>query len=150
MGAPKSPNNATSTFFNTVHLLPKDLRFEHGGAKLASWPGRHLTTLRPWPWLKWTTTTLRPWPFRAARQTLHLLSSIRIRAIWYATVWIAAQKRKEKKGRSKSPRFYRSGQCRHFWCSNLMFWEKFLKSDVLREIYWAVVFVFHIFSPFRM
>ena len=27
---PKSPNNAASTFFNTVHVLPKD-RFEHGG-----------------------------------------------------------------------------------------------------------------------
>jgi len=27
------------TFFNTVHLLPKDLRFEHGGDKLASCPG---------------------------------------------------------------------------------------------------------------
>ena len=39
--APKSPNNLTSTFFNTVRLLPKDLRFEHGGAKLASCPGRH-------------------------------------------------------------------------------------------------------------
>ena len=37
--APKSPNNVTSTFFNTVHSLPKDLRFEHGGAKLASCPG---------------------------------------------------------------------------------------------------------------
>jgi len=29
---PKSPKNVTSTFFNTVHLLPKDSRFEHGGA----------------------------------------------------------------------------------------------------------------------
>ena len=29
--APKSPNNVTSTFFNTVRLLPKDLRFEHRG-----------------------------------------------------------------------------------------------------------------------
>jgi len=29
---PKSPNNFTGTFFNTVHLLPKDLRFEYGGA----------------------------------------------------------------------------------------------------------------------
>jgi len=38
-GAPKSPSNITSTFFNTVHLFPKDLRFEHGGAKLASYPG---------------------------------------------------------------------------------------------------------------
>jgi len=46
-GTPKSPNNVTSTSFNTVHLLPKDLRFEHGGAKLASCPGRHLTSLRP-------------------------------------------------------------------------------------------------------
>jgi len=47
-GAPKSPNDVTSTFFNTVHLLPKDLSFEHGGAKLASCPGRHSTSLRPW------------------------------------------------------------------------------------------------------
>ena len=37
-------NDVTTTFFNTVHLLPKDLRFEHGGAKLGSCPGRHLTT----------------------------------------------------------------------------------------------------------
>jgi len=35
-GAPKRPNNVTSTFFNTVNLLPKDLRFEHRGAKRAS------------------------------------------------------------------------------------------------------------------
>jgi len=28
--APKCPNNVTSTFFNTVDLLPKKLRFEHG------------------------------------------------------------------------------------------------------------------------
>ena len=26
-------------------FFPKDLRFEHGGAKLASWPGHHLTSL---------------------------------------------------------------------------------------------------------
>jgi len=31
--------NVTSTFFKTVHLFPKDLRFEHGGAKVASFPG---------------------------------------------------------------------------------------------------------------
>jgi len=47
-GAPKSSNNVTSTFFNTVHLLPKDVRFEHGDAKLASCSGRPLTSLRPW------------------------------------------------------------------------------------------------------
>jgi len=34
MGAPKSPNNVTSAFFNTVHLLPKDRRFEHGAPNL--------------------------------------------------------------------------------------------------------------------
>jgi len=46
-GAEKS-NNITNTFFNTVHLVPKDLGFEHeGGAKLASCPERHLTSLRP-------------------------------------------------------------------------------------------------------
>jgi len=36
-------------FFNTVTLLPKGLRFEYGGtggAKLASCPGRSLTSLR--------------------------------------------------------------------------------------------------------
>ena len=47
-GVPKSSNNVTSAFFNTVRLLPKGLIFEHGGAKLASCPGRHLTSLRPW------------------------------------------------------------------------------------------------------
>ena len=46
-GAPKSPNNVTSTSFKTEHLLPKDLRFEHGGTEPASCPGRHLTSLRP-------------------------------------------------------------------------------------------------------
>ena len=46
-GAPQSPNNISSIFFNTLHLLPKDVRFKHGGAKLAFWPGRHLTSLRP-------------------------------------------------------------------------------------------------------
>jgi len=47
--APKSPNNITNTFFNTVHLVPKDLGFEHEGrVKLASCPGRHLTSLRLW------------------------------------------------------------------------------------------------------
>ena len=35
------------TKFSTVHLLLKDLRFEHRGAKLVSCPGRHLTSLRP-------------------------------------------------------------------------------------------------------
>ena len=46
-GPPKNPNNATRTFINTVHLLPEDLRFENDGAELASWSGRHLTSLTP-------------------------------------------------------------------------------------------------------
>jgi len=46
-GGQKSPNNVTSTFFNTVYLLPKNLRFEHGGTKLVSCPGRHPTSLLP-------------------------------------------------------------------------------------------------------
>ena len=48
-GGPKIPKNVTSTFSNTVYLLPKDLRFEHGDAKLASCPGRYLTSLPPLP-----------------------------------------------------------------------------------------------------
>ena len=44
--APKKINNVTRSFFSTVHLLPKDLRFEHGGAEFASCPGSHLTSLR--------------------------------------------------------------------------------------------------------
>ena len=47
-GGAKSHSNVITTFFKTVglHLLPKDLRFEHGGAKLVSFPRRHLTSLR--------------------------------------------------------------------------------------------------------
>jgi len=47
-GGAKSPDNITSTFFNTRHLLHKDLKLEHGGAKLSPCPERHLTSLRPW------------------------------------------------------------------------------------------------------
>ena len=46
----KSSNNVASIFFNTVDLLPKDIRFEHGGVKLASCLGRHLSLLRPYVW----------------------------------------------------------------------------------------------------
>ena len=37
-----------STFFNIIYLPYEDLKFEFVGAKLASCPGRHLTSLRPW------------------------------------------------------------------------------------------------------
>jgi len=30
----ENPNNVTGTFFNAVHLLPEDLRFEHGAPNL--------------------------------------------------------------------------------------------------------------------
>jgi len=36
---PKRPNNAASTFSSSVHLLPKDLRFEHGEPNLYLVPG---------------------------------------------------------------------------------------------------------------
>ena len=54
-GALKNPKNVTSTFFITSHLLQKDLRFENGGVKLATCPGRHLTSLRPWRY-DWKST----------------------------------------------------------------------------------------------
>ena len=44
---PKIHNNVISTFFKPVHLLPKDLRFEHGGVKFVSCPRHHLTSLCP-------------------------------------------------------------------------------------------------------
>jgi len=44
-GMPKNSNNVTCTFFNRVHLLPEVLRFENGGAKLASCPGCNLDRL---------------------------------------------------------------------------------------------------------
>ena len=47
--APESRNNVATTFFNTVYLLPNDLKVEHGGANLVFCPGRHLTLLRPCP-----------------------------------------------------------------------------------------------------
>jgi len=56
--APNNRNNVTSSLFNTVHLLAKDLRFEHGPAELASCPGRHLTSSRPWLQLHMTTQGL--------------------------------------------------------------------------------------------
>jgi len=37
-----------SQVLSSVHLLPKDLILEHGGAKLASCHGCNLTLLRPW------------------------------------------------------------------------------------------------------
>jgi len=46
-GAEKSQQCHKYTLFNTVHLVPKDLRFEHVDAKFASCPGRHLTSLLP-------------------------------------------------------------------------------------------------------
>ena len=46
-GRPKNTNNDISTFFKIVHLLPKDLRFEHRCGKLISCPRYHLSLLRP-------------------------------------------------------------------------------------------------------
>jgi len=36
---PKNPNNVTSTFFNAINLVPKDLRFKHGAPNLLLRPG---------------------------------------------------------------------------------------------------------------
>ena len=36
--APKSPNTIRSTFFNTVNLLPRKLRFDHGALNLVFAP----------------------------------------------------------------------------------------------------------------
>jgi len=46
-GVAEKFKNVTSAFFNAVHFLSHDLSFEHGGAKLASHPERHLTRYAP-------------------------------------------------------------------------------------------------------
>jgi len=59
--APKSPTKVENVFFNTVHSLSKDLRLDHGGAKLVSFPGRHLTSVGPCvtPWTSGVTRGAR-------------------------------------------------------------------------------------------
>jgi len=61
---PRAPNHCggsrkvptmSQVLSSTAYLLPKDIRFEHGGAKLAYCPGRHLTSLGPW-------CRVRVWP----------------------------------------------------------------------------------------
>jgi len=47
LGGPRSPSEVASAFFSTVHLLPKDLRFEHEVTRLASCLGRRLTLIPP-------------------------------------------------------------------------------------------------------
>ena len=60
--APKTPNNVTSTSFSTVHLLLNDIRFEHGGTKLAYCPGRRLASLRSLVW--WVLQQIISLPYR--------------------------------------------------------------------------------------
>ena len=52
LGSAKIRNNVASFLFNARHLIPKQLRFKYGGAKLVSCPGRNLTSARPFvtPW----------------------------------------------------------------------------------------------------
>jgi len=68
--APKCPNNITSTFLNTVHLLQRDLSFEHWGA-----PDLLLT---PDP-IKPRFTPDRKYDVRIAKRKLKLTA-------WIATV----------------------------------------------------------------
>ena len=56
MGTPKNPNNVTSTFFNR-RFASERRQVRTWGAKLASCPGRHLTSLRPWSLYAWKTRT---------------------------------------------------------------------------------------------
>jgi len=45
-GGADNTKNVTSTFFNTVNLFAKELKFEHGDAKFASCPGREFPKSR--------------------------------------------------------------------------------------------------------
>jgi len=67
MGAEKS-QNFTSTFFNSA-FASEDLNFDHGGAKRASCPGRHLTSLRPWNYLTFLSRIDAPTTFQRRFET---------------------------------------------------------------------------------
>ena len=79
-GSPKSPNIVIGTFFNAVHLLPKDLRFEHCGARLASCSGCNLTSLRP---CRGGQTF---WPEGRIRDCLATAGSATVRFKWQTAV----------------------------------------------------------------
>jgi len=72
--APKSPSNVASTFFSPVHLLPKHLTFEHGGAKSFLAPGVILPLYAPG--YEETSVTVEFYSFFETRKehgTSHLL-----------------------------------------------------------------------------
>ena len=75
-GAPKSPTNVTSTSFNTVHLLPKELRFEHGGRQTCFLPRAPSNLVAPLI----TTQSLLP----AAPNCFVLLRNRRVRLLSFA------------------------------------------------------------------
>ena len=62
-GLPKSPNNAASSFFNALHLLPKDLRFENGAPNLLLAPGAI------WPRYAPGNNTLSMWFIMAGKSS---------------------------------------------------------------------------------
>ena len=76
--APKSPRNVTKYFLQ--HLLLKDLLFEHGGAKLASCPGHHLTF---YPLLKCL------WQLRSHRTPYSqwCTQNIFMGSFWFRVIW---------------------------------------------------------------
>ena len=97
---PKSPTNVTSTSFNTVHWLPNAIRFEHGGAKLASCPGRHQASLCPWVW--WIFQQIISWP---STVTSHWWLSI-LDTICYMKTWTSTLKSFTQLKLIKSPDNY--------------------------------------------
>ena len=68
-----------------MHLLPKDLKFEHGGAKLASCPGRHLAWLCPWVWWILQQIINLPYPV-TSHWWVSILDRIRHMKTWNSTL----------------------------------------------------------------
>jgi len=96
----ENPNNVTRTSFNTVHWHPKAIRFEHGGAKLVSCPGRHQASLCPWVWWIFQQIISRPYTV-----TSHWWVSILYR-ICYMKTWNSTLKSFTQLKLIKSPDNY--------------------------------------------
>jgi len=86
-GAPENPINVASTFFNTVHLLPKCRKSEHGSIRFVSCPVHHLNAVSPWA-REVTETLTKPSSLVSVNEVLQC-SKIATRAInlqsmtWY-------------------------------------------------------------------
>jgi len=83
-------------FLHYSTFTSERLRFEHGGAKLVSCPGRHLTSIRPCMrqrWFRFTTCarfSFQIWSynFRVNKNDYYSMYSVYFRMLFYGSLWL--------------------------------------------------------------